>query len=117
MGKLLAGKARLTPMPPGSPLPTDCSDVCRRIQAAPTQGAVMEIVSGYLSSLDQAAIASIPISLANLQANQAREISAVAVDLARHEMTIAQDAPEAAVVKNVATVLSTAAMRLALLSS
>jgi hypothetical protein len=101
---------------PGRIVP-DCSAVCREIQAAGSQVEVMEIVSGYLSSLDDGALASIPVSLASLQASQAREIAAAAVDLARHEMTMAQDAPEAAVVKNVATVLSTAAMRLALLST
>ena len=106
-------------MPPASPenLPADCSAACRRIQAAATQGEVLEIVSGYLSSLDAKAVASIPVSLANLQASQTREIAAAAVDLARHEMSMAQDAPEAAMVKGVAQVLSTAAMRLALLSA
>ena len=61
-------------------------------------------------------LAAIPASLLTLQINHARDVAAAAVELARHEATMALDAPEAALVKDIATVLSTAAMRLAIVS-
>ena len=92
----------------------DCSAVCRQIQAASSEGEIIEAVRGYLSSIDGSSISALPVSLLSLQASQARDIAAAAVELARREATIAHDAPEAALLRDVTKVLSTAAMRIAL---
>lgn len=76
----------------------------------------MRAVRDYLQSLEPGAVAAIPVALLTLQVNSARDIAAAAVELARHEATMSAEEPSAALVKDVATVLSTAAMRLAMIS-
>ncbi len=94
----------------------DGASTCQVIRAASTEGEVIAAVRDYLGTLDHGQLAAIPASLLSLQINHARDIAAAAVELARHEATMAPQAPEAALVKDVATVLSTAAMRLAIIS-
>ncbi|HUQ28530.1 MAG TPA: hypothetical protein VM051_08055 [Usitatibacter sp.] len=76
----------------------------------------MQAVRAYLESLEPGALAAIPVSLLTLQINHARDIAAAAVELARHEAMMPVDEPSAVLVKDIATVLSTAAMRLAMVS-
>jgi hypothetical protein len=94
----------------------DGASTCHLIRAASTEGEVIAAVRDYLGALDKAQLAAIPAGLLSLQINHARDIAAAAVELARHEATMEQHGPEAALVKDVATVLSTAAMRLAIIS-
>lgn len=77
----------------------------------------MRAVRDYLEGIEPRALATIPVSLLTLQINHARDIAAAAVELARHEATMTLEEPNAVLVKEVATVLSTAAMRLAIVSS
>jgi hypothetical protein len=93
-----------------------CATVCQVIRAASTEAEVITAVRSYLSELDPAEVKAIPGDLISLHIHHARDIAAAALELARHEATISQDAPEAALVKDVATVFSTAAMRLALIT-
>jgi hypothetical protein len=86
------------------------------IRSAATENEVMAAVRNYLECFEPATLAAIPVSLLTLQVNSARDIAAAAVELARHEATMGHEAPEAALVRDVATVLSTAAMRLAVIS-
>ena len=92
-----------------------CESTCQVIRAASTEAEVVTAVRLYLSELDPAQMKGIPGDLLSLHIHQARDIAAAALELARHEATISQDAPEAAILKDVATVFSTAAMRLALI--
>jgi hypothetical protein len=93
-----------------------CASACQVIRAASTEAEVITAVRGYLSGLDHAQLKAIPSDLLSLHVHQARDIASAAIELARHEATISQDAPEAALVKDVAMVFSTAAMRLALIT-
>ena len=101
---------------PTKPQLPDCSAVCRQIQSASNEDEIVAAVRNYLSSIDAPSIAALPASLFALQVNQAGDIAAAAVELARREATIAHDAPEAAIIRDVTKVLSTAAMRMALIT-
>ena len=70
----------------------------------------------YLSSLSVANTAFVPGTVLALGINHAKEIAQAALEVARHEAQAAADAPEAALLKDVGTVLSTAAMRLVVLA-
>ena len=94
----------------------DGHSTCQAIRAASTEEEVIGAVRDYFGSLDHGDLAAIPANLLSLQINHARDIAAAAVEVARHEATIAHDAPEAALIKEVAMVLSTAAMRLAIIA-
>jgi hypothetical protein len=93
----------------------DCAEICRTIGAATTEAEVVAAVRRYLGTLEYRKLAALPASLISLQVNHAADIAAAAVDLVRHEATVAQDTPEAMLLKELGTVLSTAAMRLAVL--
>jgi hypothetical protein len=94
----------------------DCAQTCQAIGAATTEGEVVAAVRRYLGSLEHHKLAALPATLLSLQVNHAADIAAAAVDLARHETNLLQHGPEASLLKDVSTVLSTAAMRLAIIS-
>jgi hypothetical protein len=102
---------RLSPMGQKS-----CASTCQMIRGASTEAEVITAVRRYLSELDPVEVKAIPGDLLSLHIHHARDIAAAALELAKHEASISQDAPEAALVKDVATVFSTAAMRLALIA-
>jgi hypothetical protein len=89
---------------------------CVAIRAASTETEVMSAVRGYLSSLSPDKTAILPPTLVTLGINHAQDIAQAALELAGREALAVADAPEAAFLKDAATVLSTAAMRLAVLS-
>lgn len=93
-----------------------CDTACSTIRTAATELEVIEAVRCYLGGVDSTTLARIPGSLITLQMSHAHDIAAAAVEVARHEAMMPSDAPEADLVKEVATVLSTAAMRLAMLT-
>ena len=103
------------PSNPDTPIGSDYAETCRAISTATTDGEVVAAVRRYLGSLDHHKIA-LPAQLLSLQVNHAVDIAAASVELARLEATLLLQGPEATVLKNVATVLSTAAMRLAIIS-
>ena len=92
-----------------------CAETCRAIAAASTESEVVGAVRQYLGMLDLHKV-TLPGTLLSLQVNHAADIASVAVDLARHEATLVQQGPEATLLKDVCTVLSTAAMRLVMIS-
>ena len=94
----------------------DCSAACMKIQSASNQDEIIEAVRGYLSAIDRSSLSRLPVSIVSLQASQARDIAAAVAELASREAAIAQDAPEAALIRDVSKVLSTAAMRIALIA-
>ena len=106
----------MTPAPKSQAGCLDCHSTYQVIRGASTEREVVGAVRDYLGSLDHAQIAAIPANLLSLQINHARDIAAAAVEVARHEATMAPQAPEADLVKDVAMVLSTAAMRLAIIA-
>jgi hypothetical protein len=93
----------------------DGQKTCAAIRGATTPEGVIAVLLDYVATLSPAEAALVPASLTNLAAHHAAEVAAAAVDLARREALVENDAPEAEFLKEVATVLSTAAMRLAVL--
>ena len=89
---------------------------CRAIQKAETPSAVFGLVCEYLSSLGSETAAILPASVMALCAGT-HEIAASALAIAQREAAVAPDSTEAKMLKDVGTVLSTAAMRLAMLSA
>lgn len=94
----------------------DVTSTCVAIRNARTHAEVISTVRAYLSSLNAAASALLPPTLLALGVDHAQEIAQAALELANREAATAADAPEASILKEAATVLSTAAMRLAVLS-
>lgn len=84
--------------------------------AARTEFQVVSIVRAYLSSLGTDRMALIPGTVIAFGMNHTSGIVQAAVELARHEAETLADAPEAEILKEVGTVLSTAAMKLAVLT-
>ena len=93
----------------------DVAQTCRAIGAATTEGEVVAAVRRYLEALHPRKLAALPATLLSLQVNHAADIAAAAVDLVRHEATLPQHEAEAMLFRDVGTVLSTAAMRLAII--
>jgi hypothetical protein len=92
------------------------NSTCVAIRAASTEAEVMSAVRDYLSSLSPDKVAILPPTLVTLGIDYAKDIAQAALELARHEALAVADAPQAAFLNDAATVLSTAAMRLAVLS-
>jgi hypothetical protein len=93
----------------------DRNATCLAIQAASTEAEVITALRKYLSALDSGKAGLLPATLLAVGVNHAQEIAQAAVELASREMT--SDGPTAVLLRDAATVLSTAAMRLAVLSS
>jgi hypothetical protein len=87
------------------------------IHAASTEPEVISIVRTYLSSQTPEKVALIPGDVMALGINYAREVAQAAVEVARREAQAAADAPEVGFLREVGTVLSTAAMRLVVLAT
>jgi hypothetical protein len=101
--------------PAPAPYCPDGSETCRAIREAESEGEVVRVLTEYLESLHPMAVAAIPANLLSLHLTQAKDIMGAAVILARHETKMAQETPEAAIVKDVSNVLTAAATRLAVL--
>jgi hypothetical protein len=93
----------------------DGTEACRVIREAATEGEVVRALTEYLESLHPMAVAAIPANLLSLHLTHAKDIMGAAVILARHEAKMAHDTPESAIVKDVSSVLTAAATRLAVL--
>lgn len=92
-------------------------DACVAIQTAKTKTDVISAVRNYLSSLEASKVALMPPTLLALGVDHARELAQASIELASREATAALDGPTVAFLKEAATVFSTAAMRLAVLSA
>ena len=86
------------------------------IQAAMTPGEVLTAVHRFLSSLTPAEVSCLPPGLLSFASGQVQELSHVAVELAQREILASSNGLNAGLLKDASTVLSTAAMRLALIS-
>jgi hypothetical protein len=95
----------------------DAPSACAAISAASTEPEVISIVRAYLSSQSAEKAVMIPGDVIALGINHAREIAQAALEVARREALAAADAPEASFLREVGTVLSTAAMRLLVLAT
>jgi hypothetical protein len=95
----------------------DAPSACAAIQSASTEPEVISIVRSYLASLSAEKAVLVPGDVIALGINHAREIAQAAVEVARREALAAADAPEASFLRDVGTVLSTAAMRLLVLAT
>lgn len=95
---------------------TDANSTCAAIMAADSESQVVSIVRDYLTSFSAEKAALVPGSLAAFGINYAKEIAQAAVEVARREAQAIADGPEATFLKDVGTVLSTAAMKLVVLS-
>ena len=94
----------------------DRQATCVAIQSASTPAEVISALRHYLSSLDASKVALIPPTLLSVGVNYAQEISQAAIELARRESSTVLDEDSVQFLKDAAVVLSTAAMRLAVLS-
>ena len=94
---------------------SDRHATCIAIRAASTEAEVIAQVRKYLSSLDAAKMALMPPTLLAVGVDHAKEIAQGALELASREVTEA-DASTGEFLRDAATVLSTAAMRLAMLA-
>jgi hypothetical protein len=95
---------------------SDCKSTCAAIMAAESESQVVSIVRGYLSSFSAERAALVPASLIAVGINHAKEIAQAAVEVASREAQAVADGPEATFLKEVGTVLSTAAMKLVVLA-
>jgi hypothetical protein len=95
---------------------TDTQSTCAAIMAADSESEVVSIVRKYLSSLSTDRAALVPGSLVAVGVNHAKEIAQAAVEVAQREAQAAADGPDAVFLKEVGTVLSTAAMKLVVLA-
>jgi hypothetical protein len=86
------------------------------IQASSTAAEVVAAVNAFLSSFSREEVSGLPPSLVSLASRHVHEISQAAVELAQRDLLVVADGADAEVLKDAATVLSTAAMRLAMLS-
>jgi len=94
----------------------DSNSTCAAIMAAESEPEVISILRDYLSTLGPERTALLPGSLMALGINHAKEIAQAAVELAQREAQAVADSPEAGFLKEVGTVLSTAAMKLVVLA-
>ncbi|MEP7068903.1 MAG: hypothetical protein ABI789_06680 [Usitatibacter sp.] len=89
---------------------------CVAIRNAATVDHVIDALRSYLDSVEPVHQALLPAGLLTLGVKHAQEIAQAAVELAHREASVAAQAPEASFLKEAATVFSTAAMRLAVLT-
>ena len=94
---------------------TDAASTCRALQSATTTQDVTSIVRTYLAGLGMDKAAILPGTLLALGIDHAQEIAAAALEVARREVQATDS--DAVVLKEVGTVLSTAAMRLVVLAA
>jgi len=94
---------------------SDRHATCIAIRAASTEAEVIAQVRKYLSSLDAAKMALMPPTLLAVGVDHAKEIAQGALELASREVAEA-DPSTGEFLRDAATVLSTAAMRLAMLA-
>lgn len=90
---------------------------CVAIQTAATHADVISAVRNYLSSLDARKVALMPPTILTVGIDHAKELAQASIELAHRELAGSLDEPTAAFLKEAATVFSTAAMRLAVLSA
>jgi len=95
---------------------SDCNSTCAAIMAAGSEGEVLSHVRKYLSSFTPDKAVLVPPSVLALAINHAKEIAQAAVEVASREAQAVADGPEATVLKELGTVLSTAAMKLVVLA-
>ena len=95
---------------------SDCDSTCAAIRAAQSEREVISAVRSYLMSFGPDKAALVPPSLAAFGINYAKELAQAAVEVASREAQAAADGPEATMLKEMGTVLSTAAMKLVVLS-
>jgi len=95
---------------------TDIQSTCAAIMAANSESEVVSIVRSYLGSFSAERAALVPGSLIAFGINHAKEIAQAAVEVARREAQAVAEGPEATFLKEVGTVLSTAAMKLVVLA-
>lgn len=95
---------------------SDSKSTCAAIMAAHSEDQVIALVRDYLASFSAEKAALVPPSLVAFGINHAREIAQAAVEVANREAQAVADGPEAAFLKDVGTVLSTAAMKLVVLA-
>lgn len=95
---------------------SDSKSTCAAIMAADSEGQVIALVRNYLSSFTADKAALVPPSLVAFGINHAQEIAQAAVEVANREAQAVANGPEAAFLKDVGTVLSTAAMKLVVLA-
>lgn len=95
---------------------TDTESACAAIMAADSEAQVVSIVRDYLESFSAERAALVPHSLIAFGINHAKEIAQAAVEVAQREAQAIAGGPEAAFLKDLGTVLSTAAMKLVVLA-
>ena len=95
---------------------SDCNSTCAAIMAADSEAQVVSLVRSYLASFNADSAALVPPSLLAFGINYAKEIAQAAVEISRREAQAVADGPEAVFLKDVGTVLSTAAMKLVVLA-
>lgn len=95
---------------------SDCKSTCAAIMAADSEGEVVSLLRDYLASFGPEKVALVPPSLLAFGVNHAKEIAQAAVEIANREAQAIADGPEAVFLKEVGTVLSTAAMKLVVLA-
>lgn len=95
---------------------SDCNGTCAAIMAADSEAQVVSIVRSYMESFNAEKAALVPGSLVTFGINHAKEIAQAAVEVAQREAQAIADGPEATFLKEVGTVLSTAAMKLVVLA-
>ena len=95
---------------------SDCNSTCAAIMAADSESQVISLVRGYLGSFSSERAALVPPSLLAFGINHAKEIAQAAVEVAHREAQAVAEGPEAAFLKDLGTVLSTAAMKLVVLA-
>ena len=93
----------------------DCNSTCAAIMAAGSEGEVVTLVRKYLASLSAERAALVPSTVIAFGINHTRDLAQAAMDVATREAEALADGPEAAFLKEVGTVLSTAAMKLVVL--
>jgi hypothetical protein len=94
----------------------DSSSTCQAIQAASTEAQVIAIVREYFAGLSPEKAAYVPTAVLKVGMNYAQDVAQAALEIANREAHAEPDAPEAALLRDVGIVLSTAAMRLVVLA-
>jgi len=103
-------------LPCGEKAMKDSTSTCHAIQAASTEAQVISIVREYFAGLSPEKAAFVPAAVLKVGANYAQDVAQAALEIANREADAAPDAPEAALLRDVGIVLSTAAMRLVVLA-
>ena len=94
----------------------DSTSTCHAIQAASTEAQVISIVREYFAGLSPEKAAFVPTAVLKVGMNYAQDVAQAALEIANREARAEPDAPEAAFIRDVGIVLSTAAMRLVVLA-